>query len=197
MVYEVYICKYNGEIVYVGEGIRGRHRHCNSGKSHVYELNELYFTGDKTLFNIDVSYVASKKIARETETRLIKKYKPKFNKVGVTNDRGAKGVFCARFKLLLTNAVNDSDLTSLKKEKLNVCFDQFLIYHSHDMLKNEGLLIRKHNEYRSLGLDTLGYTVNGLKHGGMKAGNIPHSFKSILEDIYLLHFGKVENLRFI
>ena len=38
-IYEVYACKYNGEYVYIGSGKHGRHRHCTSGRSHVYELN--------------------------------------------------------------------------------------------------------------------------------------------------------------
>lgn len=46
-VYELYHCKYQGEVVYIGQGSRGRHRHCNSGISHVFELNEIYFTEGK------------------------------------------------------------------------------------------------------------------------------------------------------
>ena len=52
-VYEVYVCRYNGEIVYIGEGALNRHLHCTSGTSNVFELNELYFLGDKGLFEVD------------------------------------------------------------------------------------------------------------------------------------------------
>ena len=78
--YEVYICKYNGGIVYIGEGALGRHNHCTSGTSHVYELNELHFTGDRNLFTVEVKYFQTKKIASEIEKELIKIHKPRFNK---------------------------------------------------------------------------------------------------------------------
>ena len=41
-VYEVYVCRYDGEIVYIGQGLKGRHKHCSSGISHVYGLTRLY-----------------------------------------------------------------------------------------------------------------------------------------------------------
>ena len=44
MMYEVYICKHNDVIVYIGKGTRGRHKHCISGCSHVFELNKTFFT---------------------------------------------------------------------------------------------------------------------------------------------------------
>ena len=40
-MYEVYVCKLNDEVLYVGQGKLGRHKHCNSGCSHVYELYKL------------------------------------------------------------------------------------------------------------------------------------------------------------
>jgi len=40
---EVYLCYLEDEIVYVGSGKLNRHKHCNSGISHVYELNRLHF----------------------------------------------------------------------------------------------------------------------------------------------------------
>ena len=30
-IYELYQCEYKGEIVYIGQGKKGRHKHCNSG----------------------------------------------------------------------------------------------------------------------------------------------------------------------
>ena len=43
--FEVYICKLDGNIIYIGSGANGRHKHCNSGCSHVYDLNKLHFEG--------------------------------------------------------------------------------------------------------------------------------------------------------
>ena len=47
--YEVYICKVDGEIVYIGSGKHGRHKHCTSGCSHVYELNKMHFLANDTI----------------------------------------------------------------------------------------------------------------------------------------------------
>ena len=80
-IYEVYVCKLNDEILYVGQGKSGRHKHCNSGISHVYDLNTLHFKGIKT--EVDVVYTSYKKLdVEKMEMRLIKELQPKFNKVG-------------------------------------------------------------------------------------------------------------------
>ena len=80
--YEVYVAKsVKGEVLYVGQGVCGRHEHCTSGVSHVYELNRLHFIGDV----VDVSVVLSglnKEAALQKESSLIKELRPTLNKVG-------------------------------------------------------------------------------------------------------------------
>ena len=79
--YEVYVCKLDNEVLYVGQGVCGRHEHCTSGVSHVYELNRLHFIGDV----VDVSVVLSgldKETALQKESSLIKELRPTLNKVG-------------------------------------------------------------------------------------------------------------------
>ena len=79
--YEVYVCKLGNEVLYVGQGLCGRHEHCTSGVSHVYGLNRLHFTGAV----VDVSVVHSgldKETALQEETALIQELKPTLNKVG-------------------------------------------------------------------------------------------------------------------
>lgn len=79
-VFEVYVCSYNNENLYVGQGKSGRHKHCNSGCSHVYELNKLHFDG--VVFDVEVVFVdsdASKVL--DMEKKLIRDLKPKFNVV--------------------------------------------------------------------------------------------------------------------
>ncbi len=53
-LYEVYVCKHNDVVLYVGQGKSGRHKHCNSGTSHVYELNKLHFSGVN--LNVEIVY---------------------------------------------------------------------------------------------------------------------------------------------
>ena len=78
--YEVYICKHEDDVLYVGQGRLGRHTHCISGCSHVYGLNRLHF--GKVNFTVEVlSIHETQKEALEEELRLISLHTPKFNKV--------------------------------------------------------------------------------------------------------------------
>lgn len=78
--YEVYICKHEDDVLYVGQGRLGRHTHCSSGCSHVYGLNRLHF--GKVNFTVEVlSIHETQKEALEEELRLISLHTPKFNKV--------------------------------------------------------------------------------------------------------------------
>lgn len=71
--YEVYICKYGEDVLYVGQGKIGRHLHCNSGCSHVYGLNRLRFGDVK--FTVEVlSLHKTKESAIKEENRLISRW---------------------------------------------------------------------------------------------------------------------------
>ena len=61
-LYEVYACKYNGEYVYIGSGKHGRHRHCTSGCSHVYELNKMHFDGTMNDMVVEILYQTLDKV---------------------------------------------------------------------------------------------------------------------------------------
>ena len=79
--FEVYVCKQDGVVIYVGEGRFGRHKHCTSGTSHVYALNKLHFDG----VEIDVEVVKvfkTKSEAQEYEQHLIDKHLPAHNMKG-------------------------------------------------------------------------------------------------------------------
>ena len=80
-VYEVYSCSYKGRIVYIGEGARGRHKHCNSGCSHVYSLNRIHFLEGSEALDVEVlEESSSKKYVSNKEKELIKLYDPEYNK---------------------------------------------------------------------------------------------------------------------
>lgn len=81
-MYEVYMCKVNGEIVYIGQGKVGRSRHCVSGISHVYGLNKLHFSEMRDSVEVDIiKFFLSKDDALKLELDLIKKHLPRFNTV--------------------------------------------------------------------------------------------------------------------
>lgn len=80
-IYEVYVCKLDEEILYVGQGKSGRNKHCKSGVSHVYELNSLHFQNVEV--EVDVVFTSYRKSEVEKmELKLISELQPKFNKVG-------------------------------------------------------------------------------------------------------------------
>lgn len=79
MKYECYIARYNGVVVYVGEGKTGRHSHVNSGKSHVVELNQMVFSD--MVLDIEVIPCNSKKESEIIERHKIKELNPMFNTI--------------------------------------------------------------------------------------------------------------------
>lgn len=89
--FEVYVCKdENGTILYIGSGASGRHKHCISGSSHVYELNKMHFENKKLSVTI-LSLHESKEDALEMEKDLILQYKPLFNSQYLNNKKLTKG----------------------------------------------------------------------------------------------------------
>lgn len=79
MNYEVYIGRLDGVVVYIGEGKLGRHKHLNSGLSHVYEANRAHFE-HKTIEIEIVGLFPSKECVRKKESELITYYKPLWNR---------------------------------------------------------------------------------------------------------------------
>lgn len=85
--YEVYFCKYKGEIVYVGQGKIGRHKHCISGHSHNKKLNAVVKHEGKSAFDFEiVKTFKYKENAVFLEEDLIVKLQPRFNSAGKTSD---------------------------------------------------------------------------------------------------------------
>ena len=81
-IYELYQCEYKGEIVYIGQGKKGRHKHCNSGCSHVYELNKIYFLEGKGAIEVSIlkTFTCKKEVER-VEKEFIRCYNPRYNSV--------------------------------------------------------------------------------------------------------------------
>ena len=70
------------EIVYIGQGLRGRSKHCNSGCSHVYSLNKIHFLeGSEALTTTVIGEYNSATSVLEKEKELIKKFRPQYNTV--------------------------------------------------------------------------------------------------------------------
>jgi len=86
--YVVYQASHNGELYYVGHGVKGRESHVNSGCSHVYELNRMHFEGN--IFELTLEYHPTKELAAEREKGLIQSRRPQFNVVYCSNSKTDK-----------------------------------------------------------------------------------------------------------
>ena len=117
-MYEVYICKLGDEVLYVGHGKLGRHFHCNSGTSHVYELNEILkscnFTCRDTVEKMEKLLSADKELKSFVETIGIDaikatgfhktKCKAKFNKAVGVDEKSIKQLKVIRSVKLKVNS---------------------------------------------------------------------------------------------
>lgn len=186
-IYEVYICKHEGVVVYIGQGYYNRHKHCNSGTSHVYELNQLHFQG--VVFDVSVELLPNKEVAVKKERELIKRYLPKFNKDFMQKDKHMKGQERALFKATWLTHINNTESTQARRERLYLVVDEFMAYHTHDMIKEEGLLLRGHGSYETANLRKIASVVKNLRFGRATRG-MPDIFKETLEKTYFECFGK-------
>ena len=186
-IYEVYVCKHDGVVVYVGQGYYNRHKHCNSGTSHVYELNKLHFQG--VVFDVEVTILDNKDVAVKKEKELIKKYLPKFNKNFMQNGKQIIGKERALFKATWLSHIDNSQSTQARRERLYVVVDEFMMYHTHDMVKEKGLLLRSHWDYETANLRKIASVVKNLRFGKV-TGGMPDIFKETLERTYFDCFGK-------
>ena len=186
-IYEVYLCKQEGIVVYVGQGYYNRHKHCNSGTSHVYELNKLHFQG--VVFDVEVTILDNKDVAVKKERELIKKYLPKFNKDFMQNGKQMIGKERALFKATWLSHIDNITTTQARRDRLCVVVDEFMAYHTHDMVKEEGLLLRSHWDYEIANLRKIASVVKNLRFGKV-TGGMPDIFKETLERTYFDCFGK-------
>ena len=80
LLHEVYFVKVRNSVVYVGMGKRGRHKHTESGISHVYALNKLHFENPLEVSTHVLENNLTKERALELELELIQHYRPVYNK---------------------------------------------------------------------------------------------------------------------
>lgn len=108
-VYEVYVAKdLSGKPLYVGNGKQGRHKHCNSGVSHCYELNEHHHLGKQMEVTVLIDRL-SKEESIELEYNIIKTLEPAFNK------KLSNGSSCTDKWLDEGNDVDFNDVSAVTK----------------------------------------------------------------------------------
>lgn len=140
-MYEVYVCKLNDEVLYVGQGYSGRHRHCTSGCSHVYELNKLHFNNISPTVEV-VHIDGRKESVLRMEKKLIKELKPKYN---ITYNEKVKVLFDVK---VLKKHLEQKDAKMFHRyiSQLHIGYEDFKkIYKSIDF--NEGFKYETARKY--------------------------------------------------
>ena len=156
-VYELYHCKYQGEVVYIGQGARGRHRHCNSGCSHVYELNEIYFTEGKGVLEVSiVQEFFDKEFAEKQEVVHIQKYRPKLNKVhNDSSKRQVKvqeSITLKRVLLSKYKEISSKKLTASDEDKYINLVNEFYNYFGFKAITDKSFILFSANHYATANL---------------------------------------------
>lgn len=162
-MYEVYICRVDGEVVYIGCGKAGRHQHCTSGCSHVYGLNQLHFKGE--CVDVEVHKLFSTKMeALDCELGLIKFHRPRLNKVhngDPTRNMRASDAIKLRKKLLNPSGVIRTWHNMGKYDKL---VREFIDFYDYRDIVSGNILIYSRGEYRSIGCSSLANLARYLRN---------------------------------
>lgn len=136
-LYEVYVCKHNDEIVYIGSGKHGRHKHCVSGVSQNYGLNKLHFSDPNNVKVEILMYVNTKAESFEVEKSLIKLHKPIYNDVFVTNTRNDSSSIASTKRKQFKELMDSYNIKGLNRHKLIKLYDDFFeLYSINDIIQN-------------------------------------------------------------
>lgn len=155
--YEICTCKYKGGIVYIGQGRKGRHKHCNSGTSHVYELNKIHFLEGEDALQVDVVKThPDEKSSKEFEKGMIKKYRPKFNKVYLNSKEREDSVIKSNKirKDVKDFIFSDRKYRKVNREEYYALVKEFIDHFGYNLL-NEDFIIHSNMLYQEMGLTEL------------------------------------------
>ena len=155
--YETYTCKYKGDVVYIGQGRKGRHKHCNSGTSHVYELNKIHFLEGEDALQVEVVKTnPSEKLSKEFEKGMIQKYRPKFNKVYLNNKDREDNVIKSNAirKDVKDFITSDRKYRKVDRKEYYALVKEFIDHFGYNLL-NEDFVIHSNMLYQEMGLTEL------------------------------------------
>lgn len=163
--YEVYVCKKGEIIIYVGEGRFGRHKHCNSGTSHVYGLNKLHFEGEEIEVEV-VKVFKTKKEAESYEQTLIDEHLPIYNVKGtlsfkrrhfeVMNTVHTKETYLKWMRLHMKRSVLHKDVEPFISELFN--------FHGNKNVITGNFKLYTKDKYSSIGLKNLSEFSNKFRY---------------------------------
>lgn len=155
--YEVYMCYHESKgLVYAGSGARGRHKHCKSGSSHVFELNQIYFLEGEDKLRVEVvQQFNTKEESLKYEKDLIKKNQPMFNKVGIKTDTATSSTWVRRFKKDFSYKLKCKGKGLRGKDLVDKLFSEFIQYYLNSEIMSGDFEIYQPTVFRGLGYEHL------------------------------------------
>lgn len=116
--HEVYVVKdLENNYLYIGSGQLGRHKHCSSGTSHVYALNEMHFL--KQEYRVEVIKVGlTKQESLAIERDMIERLSPRFNKDFNVKDKLVKMSSMSGISKKIVSYILNSEMESNKNNKI-------------------------------------------------------------------------------
>ena len=191
MDYEVYVCKRGAKIIYVGSGVVGRNKHCNSGRSHVYELNKLHFEGE--VFKVDITYYETREEALEKEITLIQELSPIYNTQYTKRDnRRNLGSEKIAFRKSLNHHYRMTKV-HLRDDKFLKLSEELLRCHTMQEIQEEGIIIKYPVFYYNLGCNTFG---NMVKRSRVFTIKTSVEFFKVLDKTYKEFYSTEEGIEF-
>lgn len=190
-IYEVYICRLDSDILYIGQGLKGRHKHCNSGCSHVYELNSLHFKhGTDALDVCVIKEFNDRNLALKLEKELIIKFVPSLNKVMMPNNKTISSMSKGKEVRAVMDSYIDkyeglSEKTLNKYKKL---LNEFIGYYGYASVLNKEIPLYSKQHYRDLKLNVLNNFATHIRHPRKNTKN-NMSAHGILDSCLIECFG--------
>lgn len=134
-VFEVYICKFENSVVYIGSGGLNRHKHCKSGISHVYELNEIHFSSERDKLSVAVvEFFNNKSDSLAYERDLVLLYQPTYNKAILNQSSYNTGAEAYKLLKQMLIEIENHELTGKTKLKLELLIREFFGYYRYNRI---------------------------------------------------------------
>ena len=193
--FEVYFCYYKDVVVYIGKGRLGRHKHCNSGASHVYKMNELHFKEGKDVLKTEVvKYFKTDKEAGEFEKASILKFKPKFNTVFTdNNNRGELAKESNEVRLSMKKFPIDKSpkYKGFDYNAYKELVDEFVNHFGYKFATDDNFKIYGYHFYKQIGADKLRALSRFIREGSHKLSKNNHkmAFYDCVKELYGVELG--------
>lgn len=153
-LYEVYVCKHDDEIVYIGQGKLGRHQHCTNGCSHVYALNKLHFEGCNITVKV-ISVFETREESLAYEKSLIISHQPKYNTLFVNDNRSVNREKVEQFNRAWSKEVSKYTLSKKNEERFLSLKDEFFSFYKKMLCLSGDITIYSIHHYKRINKPSL------------------------------------------